>query len=109
MLEILQQDYIRTARAKGCKEKTVNKHALKNSLFPTVTVIGFNLASLLSGTVILESTFVLPGLGSMLVDATLKQDYWVINVCMVVIAFIYLFTVFIIDILYAVLDPRIRY
>ncbi len=110
MLEILQQDYIRTARAKGCKEKIVlNKHALKNSLYPTVTVIGFNFASLLSGTVILESTFGLPGLGSMIVDATLKQDYWVINVCMVVIAFIYIFTVLIIDILYAVLDPRIRY
>jgi len=110
MLEILQQDYIRTARAKGCKEKTViHKHALKNSLYPTITVIGLNFATLLSGVVILESTFGLPGIGSLIVDATLKRDYWLLNSCMVVIAFIYVFTTLIIDIMYGFIDQRIRY
>jgi peptide/nickel transport system permease protein len=110
MLEVLQQDYIRTARAKGCKEKTIiHKHALKNSLYPTITVIGLNFATLLSGAVILESTFGLPGLGSLIVDATLKRDYWLLNSCMVVIAFIYVFSTLIIDLLYCIIDPRIRY
>jgi len=110
MLDVLQQDYIRTARAKGCREKKViKKHALRNSMIPTVTVIGLNFASLLSGAVILESTFGLPGIGLLLVEATLYRDYWLLISCMVVIAFIYIFTAMVIDILYGFLDPRIKY
>jgi peptide/nickel transport system permease protein len=110
MLEVLQQDYIRTARAKGCLEKKVIKtHALKNSLIPTVTVIGLNFATLLSGAIILESTFGLPGMGLLLVEAALSRDYWLLISCMVVIAFIYIFTTLIIDILFGFLDPRVRF
>ncbi|MFW9972704.1 MAG: ABC transporter permease [Candidatus Odinarchaeota archaeon] len=110
MLEVLQQDYIRTARAKGCHEKVViRNHALKNSLIPTVTVIGLNFASILSGAVLLESTFNLRGIGLLLIDATLDRDYWLINACMVVLALIYVITTLILDLLYAFLDPRIRF
>jgi peptide/nickel transport system permease protein len=110
MLEILDQDYIRTARAKGCDEKLViREHALRNSLIPTITVIGLNFATLLSGAVILESTFGLRGVGLLLIDATLNRDYWLINACMVVLAFIYILTTLVIDILYAFVDPRIVY
>jgi ABC-type dipeptide/oligopeptide/nickel transport system permease component len=110
MLEVLQQDYIRTAKAKGCVRKhVIKKHALKNSLIPTVTVIGLNVATLLSGTVLLESTFGLPGMGLLLVDAALTRDYWLLISCMVVLAFIYIFTTLILDIIYGIIDPRIRY
>jgi peptide/nickel transport system permease protein len=110
MLEVLQQDYIRTARAKGCKEKVVIRdHALRNSLIPTVTVIGLNFASILSGAIILESTFGLRGIGLLLIDAATTRDYWLINACMVVLALIYVITTLVIDILYGFLDPRIRF
>jgi peptide/nickel transport system permease protein len=110
MLEVLQQDYIRTARAKGCKEKTVIRgHALRNSLIPTVTVIGLNFATTLSGAVLLESTFGLRGIGLLLIDAAASRDYWLINACMVVLALIYVVTSLVIDILYGFIDPRIRY
>ncbi|MFX0006452.1 MAG: ABC transporter permease [Promethearchaeota archaeon] len=110
MLEVLQQDYIRTARAKGCKEKAVIRdHALRNSMIPTVTVIGLNFATTLSGAVLLESTFGLRGIGLLLIDAAASRDYWLINACMVVLALIYVITTLVIDILYGFLDPRIRY
>ena len=110
MLDVLQQDYIRTARAKGCSEKGVIKgHALKNAMIPTVTVIGLSFATTLSGAVILESTFGLRGIGLLLIDATLGLDYWLINACMVVLAFIFIITTLVIDILYGFIDPRVRF
>jgi peptide/nickel transport system permease protein len=110
MLEVLQQDYIRTAKAKGCyKKQVINRHALRNSLMPTITVIGLNVATLLSGTVILEFTFGIPGMGSLILEAALYRDYWLLISCMVVLAFIYIITTLILDILYGIIDPRIRF
>ena len=110
MLEVLEQDYVRTARAKGCKEKDViNTHALKNSLIPTVTVIGLNFASLLTGAVLTETTFGIYGVGLTLVDAIEKSDYWVLNGVVFVMALIFCATTLITDLAYGILDPRIRY
>jgi peptide/nickel transport system permease protein len=110
MLEVLQQDYVRTARAKGCKEKDViHTHALKNALIPTVTVIGLNFAGLLGGAVLTETTFGIYGIGLTLVDSIEKQDYWVLNAVVFVITIIFVLTTLITDLLYGVIDPRIRY
>ncbi len=110
MLEVLEQDYVRTARAKGCKERDViNTHALKNSLIPTITVIGLNFASLLTGAVLTETTFGIYGIGLTLVDAIEKSDYWVLNGVVFMMALIFVATTLITDIAYGILDPRIRY
>jgi len=110
MLEVLEQDYIRTARAKGCKEKDViNTHAQRNSLIPTVTVIGLNFAGLLSGAVLTEIAFNLKGLGSLLIEAIYGSDYWVLNAIVFVITIIFVTLNLIVDLLYAFIDPRIRY
>ena len=110
MLEVLEQDYVRTARAKRCKERdVVNTHALKNALIPTVTVIGLSTASLLTGAVITESTFGLVGLGSLLISSIDLNDYWVLNAVVFLITLIFVFATLITDLLYGILDPRIRY
>lgn len=110
MLEVLEQDYVRTARAKGCKEKdVVHTHALKNALIPVTTVIGLNFAGLLGGAVLTETTFGIYGIGLTLVDAVQKQDYWVLNAVVFVFVIIIVLTTLIIDLLYGILDPRIRY
>jgi peptide/nickel transport system permease protein len=110
MLEVLQLDYVRTARAKGCKERdVVNTHALKNALIPTVTVIGLSTASLLTGAVLTESTFGLVGIGSLLISAIDLNDYWVLNAVVFMITLIFVFATLITDLLYGILDPRIRF
>jgi ABC-type dipeptide/oligopeptide/nickel transport system permease component len=110
MLEILEQDYIRTARAKGCKEKDViHSHALKNALIPTVTIIGLNVAGLLTGAVLTETTFGIYGLGRLLVDSINLTDYWVLNAVVFLMTLIYLCANLFTDVIYAILDPRIRY
>jgi peptide/nickel transport system permease protein len=110
MLEVLEQDYIRTARAKGCREKdVVNVHAQRNSLIPTVTVIGLNFAGLLSGAILTETAFNLKGLGSLLVEAIYGSDYWVLNALVFVITIIFALLNLLVDVLYAFIDPRIRY
>lgn len=110
MLEVLEQDYIRTARAKGCKEKDViNSHALKNSLIPTVTVIGLDFASLLGGAVLTESTFDLDGIGGLLIECVRSVDYWVLTALIFIITLMFVIVVLITDLIYAFLDPRIRY
>ena len=110
MLEVLEMDYVRTARAKGCKEKDViNSHALKNALIPTITVIGMILAGLLDGTVLTESTFGLVGIGRLLIDAISLSDYWVLNAVVFFITILYVFINLGTDMLYAILDPRIKY
>jgi len=110
MLEVLEQDYVRTARAKGCKEKDViNTHALKNSLIPTVTVIGLSFAGLLSGAVLTETTFELNGVGDLLIASITGLDYWVLSAIVFVITIMFVVLNLITDVIYAILDPRIVY
>jgi peptide/nickel transport system permease protein len=109
LLEVLGQDYIRTARAKGLKYALViRKHALRNALIPIVTVIGIQTGGLLSGAVLTETIFSLPGVGSRMVEAILGRDYPVVQGFSVVIALIFVFTNLIVDASYAYLDPRVR-
>jgi len=110
MLEVLREDYIRTARAKGLQQKVIiNTHALKNALLPVVTVIGLEFAFLIGGLVVTEQVFNLNGLGKLLVDSVLNLDYNMTQSLVMLFALIFIFTNFFIDILYAWLDPRIRY
>lgn len=110
MLEVIRQDYIRTARAKGLFERIVIcRHALRNALIPIVTVIGLQLGSLLGGAVLTETVFSWPGVGSYTVDAILKSDYPVVQGAVVLMATIFVLVNLIVDILYASLDPRIKY
>jgi peptide/nickel transport system permease protein len=110
MLEVLRQDYVRTAWSKGLKERTIiTRHAIKNAFIPVITLIGIQIPLLVSGTVVLESIFALPGLGRMLLEALSQREYLaVLGVCMVVATFIVV-TNFIVDIAYCFLDPRVRY
>jgi peptide/nickel transport system permease protein len=110
MLEVLREDYIRTARAKGLLEKIIiNRHALKNSLLPVVTVIGIEFAFLMGGLVVTEQVFNLNGLGKLFVESVLNADYTMTQALVMVVVIIFVFTNFVVDILYAWLDPRIRY
>jgi peptide/nickel transport system permease protein len=110
MLEVLAQDYIRTARAKGIGQSGVLFiHALKNAAVPIVTVIGIGIALLIGGAVVTESVFVIPGLGRLTIDAILRRDYPVIQGVVLLFSFVYVLVNLLIDLLYTVLDPRIRY
>lgn len=109
MLDILGEDYVRTARAKGLPEHTVMvKHVLRNALVPIVTVLGLTLALMIGGTVVTETVFNLPGVGNLVVRAVLRRDYPVIQGTLLVIAAVYVFINLAIDLLYTVVDPRIR-
>ena len=110
MLEVLREDYIRTARAKGLAELIViSRHALKNALLPVVTASGYEFGRLLAGTVVIESIFLIPGMGRYLIDAVFHRDYSAIQGMMVVIAVAILTVNVILDLVYAWLNPRIRY
>jgi len=110
MLEVLGENYVNTARSKGVHEtRVVLKHALRNAAIPIITVGSLTLAGLLGGAVITENVFALPGIGSLLIQAVLQRDYPTIQAIMVYVAFLYLFINLVTDILYAFLDPRIRY
>ena len=110
MLEVLEQDYIRTARAKGCREKDViNTHAKKNAMIPTVTIVGLSFGSLLTGAVLTETTFGLAGLGELLILAIRNSDYWVLNGLVFFFALVFISINLITDVIYGMLDPRIRY
>ena len=110
MLEVLQQDYIRTARAKGLGQGGILfVHALKNAAVPIVTVVGIGIALLISGVVITETVFNIPGLGRLTVDAVLKRDYPIVQGLILVFAAVKVVINLLIDISYAFLDPRIRY
>ena len=110
MLEILGQDYVVTARAKGLVERVVVlRHALKNAMIPTVTYLGLQLAGLLSGAVVTESVFSRPGLGRVAVTAINNRDYPLIQGTVLVTAVIYVGVSLVVDLLYGVIDPRIRY
>src|SRR5438874_6138948 len=110
MLEVLQQDYIRTARAKGVGQTGILfVHALKNAAVPIVTVIGIGVALLIGGAVVTETVFAIPGIGRLTVDAILRRDYPVIQGVVLMFSFLYVLVNLAIDLLYTVLDPRIRY
>ncbi|MBP2551024.1 peptide/nickel transport system permease protein [Neorhizobium galegae] len=110
MLDVFSDDYIRTARAKGLVERrVVLKHALKNALIPILTVLGLTAAVLISGAVVTETVFGLPGVGSLVVSAVLRRDYPVIQGALLVIAGLYVLINFLIDMLYLLIDPRVRY
>lgn len=108
MLEVLGQDYVRTARAKGVKRKVViSRHALRNSLIPVVTVVGFEIGILMGGSAIVEIIFGLPGVGNTLINAIFNRDYPVVQGATMLLAFIFIFANLLVDLLYGVLDPRI--
>ncbi len=110
MLEVLQQDYMRTARAKGMGQTDLLfVHALKNAAVPIVTVIGIGIALLIGGAVVTETVFAIPGVGRLTVDAILRRDYPVIQGIVLLFSFVYVLVNLVIDLLYTVLDPRIRY
>ncbi|HPS40962.1 MAG TPA: ABC transporter permease [Anaerolineaceae bacterium] len=109
LLEVVGLDYIRTARAKGMQEsRVIRKHAMRNAMIPIVTIIGIETGSLLSGAVLTETVFTLPGMGTALVSAILARDYPVVQGFTLVIALIFVFVNLIVDLSYAYLDPRIR-
>jgi len=110
LLEVLRQDYVRTAAAKGLRGRVVVlKHALKNALIPVVTVLGLQVAGIAGGSVIIEWIFGIPGMGQFLVDAIVQRDYPVIQGINLIIVTLIVLTNLSVDLLYAVLDPRIRY
>lgn len=110
MLEVLNQDYVRTARAKGAKELlVVLRHAFRNALLPVITVIGLQFGFLLSGAVVTESIFSLPGMGRLLVQAILARDFPIVQGAVLLAAVTFVLTNLLVDLLYAVADPRIRY
>ncbi|MGH4052679.1 MAG: ABC transporter permease [Clostridium sp.] len=110
MLEVVRQDYIRTARAKGLLERPIIfGHALKNALIPIITVIGLQLGTLLGGAVLTETVFSWPGVGKYVVDAILVTDYPVVQGTVMIMAVIFVLVNLVVDIIYAVIDPRIKY
>ena len=110
LLEVLREDYVRTARAKGLMETVViNRHALRNAFLPVITVIGMEFSFFMGGLVVTEQVFNLNGLGSLLVESVLNADYNMIQALAMLIAAVFISVNFVIDVLYAWLDPRIRY
>ncbi len=110
MLDVLGQDYVRTARAKGVPTfKVIVKHAFTNALIPVITVIGVIVGVLLGGAVVIEQVFSLPGVGRLIIGAVLRRDYPVIQGGLLLLAFIYVFVNIVVDLLYAYVDPRVRY
>lgn len=110
VLEVLREDYVRTARAKGLSERVVLvRHALRNAGLPIMTMVGLGLAGLISGSVVTENVYAIPGLGRLAAEAIQTRDYPIIQGMIVLIAAVYVYVNLMIDVLYAYLDPRIRY
>jgi peptide/nickel transport system permease protein len=110
MLEVMREDYLRTARAKGLMDIVViGRHALKNALLPVVTISGYQFGRLLGGVIIVESIFVVPGMGTLLIDSIVHRDFIVLQAIVLLIAAVVLSLNLMIDLLYGVLDPRIHY
>lgn len=110
MLEVLGQDYVQTARAKGLRQRlVVNKHALRNALLPVVTVVGLSFGTLLSGAILTETVFSWPGIGKWVYDAIAARDYPIIQGGVLFVAFVFVVVNLIVDLSYAVIDPRIQY
>lgn len=110
MLEVIRQDYVRTARAKGLSERVViYHHALKNALIPIVTIVGLRFGGLLAGTVLVESVFNIPGIGRAMVDAVATRDYPMVQGTVLVVAASFVLVNTVVDLMYAFIDPRIRF
>ena len=110
LLEVLREDYVRTARAKGLLEKLIiNRHALRNALLPVITVIGIEFAFLMGGLVVTEQVFNLNGIGKLFVESVTNHDYTMTQSLVMLVVAIFVLTNFVVDIMYAWLDPRIRY
>ena len=110
VMEVLQEDYVRTARAKGQSEfKVLMKHAVRNAAVPIVTVIGLGIALLIGGVVVTESVYNIPGLGRLVLDAVLKRDYPIIQGLILLFSFVYIVINLLIDLSYTLFDPRIKY
>ena len=110
LLEVLQEDYIRTARAKGVYERlVVVRHALSNAMLPVVTVIGLEFAFLIGGLVVTEQVFNLNGIGKLFVQAVSRSDFTMVQALVLLVAAFFIVVNFVIDLMYAWLDPRIRY
>ncbi|MDP2948935.1 MAG: ABC transporter permease [Chloroflexota bacterium] len=110
MLEVLSEDYIRTARAKGLEERYVLvRHALKAASLPVVTIIGLMIAGLLTGVVVTETVFTIPGVGRLIVEAVARRDLPIIQAVMILVGTVYVFVNLLTDLTYAYLDPRVRY
>jgi peptide/nickel transport system permease protein len=110
MLDVLREQYVTTGRAKGLAERAVvYKHAFRNALVPTITVIGISFAVLISGAVVVETVFNIPGLGRLVISAVLRRDYPVVQGVVLVIAGVYMLVNLLVDLSYLVIDPRVRY
>jgi peptide/nickel transport system permease protein len=110
LLDVLRHDYVRTARAKGLRERlVVSRHAFKNALIPIITVIGVQVGYLLGGAVVTEEVFTLPGVGRLVLNAVYERDYPLVQGTILFIALLFMLSNLIVDLLYAYLDPRIRY
>jgi ABC-type dipeptide/oligopeptide/nickel transport system permease component len=110
MLEVMGQDYVTTARAKGIDErKVVMRHALKNALIPVITVIGVQVGRLMGGTVVIETIFSVPGMGKLAVSSIFFRDFPVVQAVVLILGTAVLFSNLIADLLYGVVDPRVRY
>jgi len=110
MLEVLGQDFIRTARSKGLSERAVTYiHAFRNAMIPLATIIGLQLGTLLGGAILTETVFAWPGLGRLIIDAVFNRDYPLIQGCVLLIATGFLLTNLAVDVLYAIIDPRVTY
>jgi peptide/nickel transport system permease protein len=110
MLEVLRQDYIRTAWSKGLKERVVVlRHALKNALIPVITIIGTQIGGILAGTVIIENIFQLPGMGQLITNATTQRDYTIVSSVLFLFAIVMVAANLLVDVTYGFLDPRVHY
>jgi len=109
LLEVLKEDFIRTARAKGVTNQgTLWKHALRNALIPVVTIMGLQFSFLLAGTIIIENVFYLPGIGRLIFQAISQRDLIVVKNLVILLAGAVIMINFVVDLLYAVIDPRLR-
>ena len=110
MLEVLRQDYIRTAWAKGLRERVVvMRHALRNALIPVITIIGMQVPVMVGGEVIIENIFNLPGMGRLITTATLDRDYTIVSGTMLVFGIVMVLINLLVDLTYGYLDPRVNY
>jgi peptide/nickel transport system permease protein len=110
IIEVLREDYIRTARAKGIFERmVVARHAMRNAMLPAITVIGLEFAFLIGGLVVTEQVFNLNGIGRLFVEAVSRSDFVLIQALVMLLALVFVATNLVIDLLYSVLDPRVRY
>ena len=110
LLDVLRQDYVRTAQAKGLRQRAVVvRHAVKNAMIPVVTILGLQFGSLLGGSVVVESVFGMPGIGLLILNAIGMRDYPIVQGTVLVVALTFVLVNLVVDLLYAAVDPRVRY